>query len=264
MAPSLIDTHAHLDAAEFAGDLSEVIERARRAEVQIISVSTDLDSAEATVELARRYKLRCAVGIHPHLAERYVHDGRFAPESLDRLTGLAQQRQVVAIGEIGLDYYKNYAPREAQLVIFRAQLALARQVELPVVIHLREAALEVLAELRRLPGLRGVIHSFTGDAELAQQIEALGFYLSLNGIVTFGKESSLRQAAQQISLERLLLETDSPYLAPVPWRGKRNEPLYLRQVAEFVAELRGLTPEALAQATSENARRLFGLCIDSR
>lgn len=264
MELSLIDTHVHLDATEFAGDLPGVIERARRAGIGIISVSTDLDSAEATVALARRYGLCCAVGIHPHLAERYIHGGRFAPEALDRLSGLAQERQVVAIGEIGLDYYKNYAPREAQLVIFRAQLELARQVELPVVIHLREAAPELLAELRRLPGLRGVLHSFTGDAELARQIEALGFYLSLNGIVTFSKESSLRQAAQHISRERLLLETDSPYLAPVPWRGKRNEPLYLIQVAQFVAELRGLTREELAQATSANARRLFGrhsLCI---
>jgi TatD DNase family protein len=186
---SLIDTHAHLDAPQFAADRDTVIARARAVEVEIISVSTDLESSETTLRLSESYNLFCAVGIHPHEAARYV-DGVGAvrePSLQERLAALAKNPRVVAIGEIGLDYFKDYAPRSVQQKVFRAQLALARELDLPVIIHMRDSAEDVLAELQRFQGLKGVIHSFTGDRELASRIIAQGFYLGFNGIITFNR-----------------------------------------------------------------------------
>ncbi len=209
------------------------------------------------MKLAERYQLFCAVGIHPHEAGRYADGSDLGLETRKRLADLTKNPRVVAIGEIGLDHFKNYAPRSTQLSVFRAQLELARELNLPVIIHMRDAAEDLLTELRSFPGLRGVIHSFTGDQELANHILALDFYLGLNGIVTFSKDPALREAVQRIRMDRLLVETDAPYLAPVPHRGRRNEPAFVRHVADCVADRRGLSREEFARATTENAQQLF-------
>lgn len=250
----LIDSHAHLDSSQFDADREHVIRRALAADVGIISIATDVASSYKTLEIARKYELRCTAGVHPHQAEQFS-----AEETLAHLRKLCAEPEVVAVGEIGLDYFKEYAPRESQQKAFRAQLALAQELGKPVVIHLRDAAQDLLKILREHSGVRGVIHSFTGEWALAHELLDLGFYLSVNGIVTFEKSQSLREAVAKIPLERLLIETDSPYLAPVPLRGKRNEPSFVRYVAHAVAHIQSISLDAVAQATTRNARALFGL-----
>ncbi len=262
----LIDSHAHLDNAQFDADREHVVRRALEAGVRVISIATDLRSSHKGLEIARKYELHCTAGLHPHEADQFVGD-----ETLEQLRRLLTEPEVIAIGEIGLDYFKEYAPRESQQRAFRAQLALAQELRKPVVVHLREATEDLLAILREcaphprplsLQGrgerLRGVVHSFTGDWGLAQELLALGFYLSVNGIVTFEKSQALRAAVARIPLERLLLETDCPYLAPVPMRGKRNEPSFVHYVAQTVAQIKKLSLDEIAQATTQNARALFG------
>lgn len=250
----LIDSHAHLDSSQFDADREHVIRRALAADVGIISIATDVASSYKTLEIARKYELRCTAGVHPHQAEQFS-----AEETVVHLRNLCAEPEVVAVGEIGLDYFKEYAPRESQQKAFRAQLALAQELGKPVVIHLRDAAQDLLKILREHSGVRGVIHSFTGEWALAHELLDLGFYLSVNGIVTFEKSQSLREAVAKIPLERLLIETDSPYLAPVPLRGKRNEPSFVRYVAHAVAHIQSISLDAVAQATTRNARALFGL-----
>ncbi len=254
----LIDSHAHLDSKQFNADRAEVIHRALEADIQIITMGTDLDSSEQAVRLAHKYGIFAAVGIHPHEAGRFAKDDQLDPKVLTQLEALLTEARVVAVGEIGLDYFKNYSPRQSQLVGFREQLALARRLKRPVVIHDRDADEDLLQILRDSDTI-GVVHSFTGDVALARRILDLGFYLGVNGIVTFPKSNILREAVKAIPLERLLVETDSPYLAPVPQRGKRNEPLYVRHVAECVAQLRKISLEKLAEVTTENSVTLFGL-----
>ncbi len=249
----LIDSHAHLDSSQFDTDREHVIRRALEANVKIISIATDVASSWKTLEIARKYELRCTAGVHPHEAEHFTEE-----ETLTQLQKLCAEPEVVAIGEIGLDYFKEYAPRAAQQRAFRAQLALALGLGKPVVIHLRDAADDLLQILSEHAGVRGVVHSFTGDWALAQELLDLGFSLSVNGIVTFEKSQALRDAVAQIPLERLLIETDSPYLAPVPMRGKRNEPSFVRYVAQAVAQMKKISFDAVAQATTRNARALFG------
>ncbi len=255
---NLIDTHAHLDAQQFDPDREAVIQRAREAGVQIITMGTDLDSSERAVRLAQSYEIFAAVGIHPHEAGRFVKGDRLDRGALARLEALLKEERVVAVGEIGLDYCKNYSPRPAQLIAFGEQLALAQHMKKPVVIHNRNSEEDLLKFLKDTRA-QGVVHSFTGDAELAQEILSLGLYIGINGIVTFPQSEGLRQAVKIIPGERLLLETDSPYLAPVPHRGQRNEPPYVQYVADCVAQLRNLPSGQLAQATTENARLLFAL-----
>lgn len=254
----LIDTHAHLDSKQFNADREEVIHRAREEGIQIITMGTDLDSSEQAVQMAHKHEIFAAVGIHPHEADRFVKDNQLETKVLAQLEALLQEERVVAVGEIGLDYFKNYSPRESQLIVFREQLALARRLKRPVVIHDRDAD-EDLLEILRGSDTIGVVHSFTGDVALARRILDFGFYLGVNGIVTFPKSNILREAVKAIPLERLLVETDSPYLAPVPQRGRRNEPLYVSHVAECVARLRKISLEKLAEVTTENAVTLFGL-----
>lgn len=249
----LIDSHAHLDSPQFDADREQVIQRALKANVGIISIATDVASSWKTLEIARKYELVCAVGVHPHEAEQ------FSEEALGQLRALCAAPEVVAIGEIGLDYFKEYAPRASQQRAFRAQLALAIELNKPVVIHLRDAAEDLLKILGEHRGVRGVVHSFTGDWALAQKLLELGLYLSVNGIVTFEKSQTLRDAVAQVPLERLLIETDCPYLAPVPMRGRRNEPSFVRYVAHAVAQIKKTSPDAIAQATTRNAQALFGL-----
>jgi len=248
----LVDSHAHLDSSQFDADREHVVRRALEQDVTIISIATDIASSWKTLEIARKYELRCAVGIHPHQAEQ------FSEEALKQLRKLCAEPEVVAVGEIGLDYFKEYAPRASQQRAFRAQLELARELNKPVVIHLRDAANDLLQILAEHAGVRGVVHSFTGEWALAQKLLELGFYLSVNGIVTFQKSQALRDAVAQIPLEKLLVETDCPYLAPVPMRGKRNEPSFVRYVAQAVAHIKKISLDAVAQATARNARALFG------
>ncbi|MCX8103542.1 MAG: TatD family hydrolase [Candidatus Bipolaricaulota bacterium] len=249
----LVDSHAHLDSSQFDADREHVIRRALEANVRIISIATEIQSSWKTLEIARKYELRCTVGIHPHQAEQFSGD-----ETLAQLRALCAAPEVVAVGEIGLDYFKEYAPRASQQRAFRAQLTLAQELNKPVVIHLRDAAEDLLQILSEHRNMRGVIHSFTGDWALAQKLLALGFYLSVNGIVTFEKAQVLREAVAQIPLERLLVETDSPYLAPVPMRGRRNEPSFVRYVAQAVAQIRRVSVDEVAEATTRNAQALFG------
>ncbi|MGB9724408.1 MAG: TatD family hydrolase [Chloroflexia bacterium] len=252
--PDLYDSHTHLNEAAFDGDLPAVLERARRQGVrEMLVVGYDLESSARAVALARKYGLHAAVGIQPHLA---LQTG---PREIAHLEALAQDPTVVALGEIGLDYYRDRSPRPRQRHLFRSLLSLARTLGLPVVIHCREAFADLLEDLSREgTGWPGVMHCFSGTAEQAREFLALGLYLSLAGPVTYPHAPKLWQVAREVPLDRLLLETDCPWLPPQPHRGERNEPAYLIYTAARVAELRGTPLEVVARATSYNARTLFG------
>lgn len=253
----LIDSHAHLNDRRFETDREEVLVRARGAGLAaVVNVGFDLPSSAACLELADRHPfLFAAVGVHPHDA------AGVPPDYLERLWELARHARVVALGEMGLDYYRNLSPRAVQEKVFREQLALARELDLPVIIHDREAHAAVLDILRKdgLGRRGGVMHCFSGDWALAGECLELGLYISLAGPVTYPNAQKTREVAAKVPLDRLLVETDCPYLPPQPWRGKRNEPAFLRRVVEEIAALRGATAAEVAAATTENARRLFGL-----
>jgi TatD DNase family protein len=250
----LIDSHAHVDFPQFDRDRGAVIQRARDADVvAIVNIGTNLASSRASVSLAERYDFMYAtVGIHPHDAETASQD------TLEELRILASHPKVVAIGEIGLDYYRDYSPRPAQRRAFRDQLALASALGLPVVVHSREAHDEVLATLQDWEGT-GVLHTYAGGPERLDDVMAMGFCIGISGPVTFPKAERLREVVQAVPVDRLLVETDCPYLTPAPHRGKRNEPAYVKHVAEAAAQVRGVSPDDIAGATTENTRRLFGL-----
>jgi TatD DNase family protein len=253
----LIDTHAHLDFPELSGDLEGVLRRARENGVlQIIAIGIDLPSSRRAMELARNYPcIHSTIGIHPHNAHP-LSDG-----SLGDLLEMAKEEKVLAIGEIGLDYFRNHQPRDIQRECLRQQLELACSARLPVVFHIRDAFDDFLdiapGFVSRLPGL--VLHCFSGDWPTAKRCLDLGAYLSIPGTVTFPKAANQREVAGRAPLERLLLETDSPYLAPVPFRGKNNEPSYLIHTARKVAELRGEAIEEVSGVTTGNAHRVFGI-----
>lgn len=252
-----VDTHAHLVDEAYDGDRKEVIHRAGAAGVtRIVNVGYDLDSSRSSVALAGEYDfVYAAVGVHPHDAARAPAD------YLEKLSELARGQKVVAIGETGLDYYRNLSPRLDQQRVFREQLALARDLELPVIIHDRDAHGDLLAILRRdgLGRAGGVLHCFSGSWEMARECVRMGFYISIAGVVTYPKSTRLKSIAVNLPAERLLVETDCPYLTPEPRRGRRNEPAYVRYVIEHIAGLRGVPAAELALITTENARRLFGL-----
>ena len=256
----LIDTHCHLDSDRFDADREAVLERAAAAGVSIlIDPGADLESSRRAVGLAHRCeRVFAAVGIHPHEAST-LDDG-----ALDELRRLAAHPKVVAVGEIGLDYYRDLSPRPQQRSAFEAQLALAAELHLPVIVHQREAAADVMAVLKAwagggLDGARGVLHAFSGDLAMAQEAVALRFFIGVAGPVTFQNARRLAEIVSQLPVDRLLIETDAPYLAPHPHRGQRNEPAHLPLVAGRVAELVGLPLDALAVTLAENARRLFRL-----
>jgi len=251
--PELFDSHTHLNEAAFSGDLPAVLERARQQGVrEMLVVGYDLPSSAHAVSLARKYGLYAAVGIQPH----YAH--QTGPRELARLEELARDPRVVALGEIGLDYYRDRSPRPQQRRLLGELLSLARALDLPVVIHCREAFADLLEDLgREGKGWRGVMHCFSGTVEQARDFLALGLHLSLAGPVTYPRAPKLWRVAQEVPLERLLLETDCPWLPPQPHRGERNEPAYLIYTAARVAELRQEPLEAVAQATCRNARALF-------
>ncbi|MEW6172522.1 MAG: TatD family hydrolase [Bacillota bacterium] len=256
----LIDTHCHLNDRRFDKDRPAVLQAAGAAGVEkIINVGYDIASSEQGVALAHSHPgIFAVVGVHPHDA------AKASPDYLQVLKRLAGKKKILAIGEIGLDYYRDLSPRPTQRKVFVEQLKVAREVELPVVIHCREAIPDVYDILsREAIGLPGVMHCFSGNWEEAGRFLALGFYISIAGPVTFTKNDSLVEVVKLAPLERLLLETDAPYLAPVPYRGKRNEPAYLVHTARRVAEVRGLSLEEVAQATTENAAQLFGSVLNT-
>ncbi|MDI6631161.1 MAG: TatD family hydrolase [Bacillota bacterium] len=252
----LTDTHCHLDDERFDPDRAAVVGRARAAGVtRIITVGYDLASSRRGIDLAGSLTgVFAVVGVHPHDA------AAAPPDYIEVLRRLAREPRVVAVGEIGLDFYRDLSPRPVQREVFAAQLRLARELGLPVVIHCRDAHGEVCEILKReAAGLAGVMHCFSGSWEEAEHFLALGFHISIAGPVTFPQSTKLVEVARRVPLDRLLLETDAPYLTPVPHRGKRNEPAYLVHTARRVAEIRGISLEELASATTENAARLFGL-----
>lgn len=253
----LADSHAHLIDKAYRNDSAKVIERALDSGVKlIINLGYDIKTSLRAVEMADRYPFMYAsAGVHPHEAER-------APKNyLDKLRELAVKKKIIAIGEIGLDYYRDLSPRKKQQEVFRKQLKLAQEVELPVIIHDREAHQEVLDIVREEQGGKnsGVFHCFSGDWEMAQQCIEMGFYISIAGPVTFKNSRSLQEVAKKIPLDRILVETDCPYLTPVPYRGKRNEPAYVKYTVEKIASLRGMNWEEFAQAVYKNTQKVFRL-----
>ena len=253
----LIDSHAHIQGKEYAGEVDAVIGRAREAGVEQIIVvggAGDMSSNTAAVALAESWpNLYATVGMHPHDAKDV------GEEELQQLKELAAHPKVIAVGETGLDYYYNHSPWEVQRRVFAQFIRLASETDLPLVVHERDAAREV-AELLRGEGegkIRGVIHCFTGDYAAACAYLDLGFYLSLTGIITFKNAEPLREVVRKMPLDRIFVETDSPYLTPVPHRGRRNEPAYVRFVAATIASVKGLNIEELARVTTNNVRALF-------
>jgi TatD DNase family protein len=253
----LIDTHAHLEMREFNDDRDEVIKRAREAGVEyIITIGTTVESSRDAVMLADKYDfIYAAIGIHPHEVKDILHP------SYDIIRHFAKHKKVVAYGEIGLDYHYEYSPRADQKRKFRDMLREARMLELPVIVHDRDAhddTLQILSE-EWPPELGGVLHCFSGDLAMAKRVIEMGFSLSIAGPVTFPKAEALREVVRQVPIEHLLIETDSPYLAPQPMRGKRNEPSFVRHTAEAVAKIKGLSFDDVARITSFNAMQLFGI-----
>ena len=256
----LIDTHAHLDDEQLAPDLDAVIARAKAAGVvTIVAVGTTLETSRQAVQLAHNHTIvRAAVGIHPNYA------AQASAGDWQSVVDLSREPRVVAVGETGLDRFRTDTPFEQQVDYFERHLGLARERALPVIIHCRDAEPDVLHCLSAAAGagpVRGVMHSFSGQAATAARCLELGLYISFAGQLTFKnrKFDALREVARLVPLDRLLVETDSPYLAPEPHRGERNEPAYVRLTAERLADLRGMTFAELAAATASNARRLFGI-----
>ena len=258
VSPVLTDSHAHVQVHQFDADRERVIADAFAAGVgRMVVPGVDLESSRAAVALAAVHsgRLFAGVGTHPHDATTLTAEALAAQRELAR-----SAPGVVAIGEIGLDFYRDLSPREVQRAALVAQLDLARELDLPVILHNRESHAEMVALLREHgAGARGVFHCFIGDQQMARDALDLGFYLSFAGPVTFPKNTELAEVAAWAPLERILVETDSPYLAPPPYRGKRNQPAYVTQVARHIAELRGLPFERLAAATTANAAALFRL-----
>ncbi|NJN70085.1 MAG: TatD family hydrolase [Nitrospira sp.] len=253
----LFDTHTHLDDARYNDDREAMIARAREAGVEaFVSIGCDLATSQAAVELADQYPfVYASVGVHPHEV-KHIQDGWY-----NEFRRLAKRNNVVAWGEIGLDYHYNHSSPKDQRERFREQIQLARELTLPVIIHTREAQEDTVTILKeeRASEIGGVFHCFSGDAWLAKEALDLGFYLSFSGILTFQNAAALREIAKQTPLDRVLIETDCPYLTPVPYRGKRNEPAYVFHVAQQLASIHGpaLSLEQISRQTSDNAKRLF-------
>lgn len=259
-----IDTHAHLDDEAFAGEADALIARAAAAGVtRIVNVGFNADGWDTSTTLVTQYAdrgLYLALGIHPNYAQEATEAGLAALRA--RCLPGPDRPRVVAIGETGLDYYRTYCPFDQQRASFRAHLALARDLDLPVIIHDRDAHDDIMAILRSDgAGTRGVMHSFSGDLAMAEECIARGYLLSLSGPVTFPKATDRHLIARTVPLEALLLETDCPYLTPVPHRGRRNEPSYIPLMAAALATLRGIPVAEVATATTANATRLFALGV---
>jgi len=253
----LIDTHCHIQFADYPLDTAEVLTNARDSGVVgMIVVGCGLHDSQAAPVFANKYDdVWASIGLHPHEAAKYVHDHH----ALQQFRDLTNQRKVVAIGETGLDYYYENSPKEDQKKLLRFQLELAVEHDLPLIFHVRDAFDDFWPIVDEYKGLRGVVHSFSSDARDLEQILARGFYVGLNGIMTFTKRSDQLEAAKVIPLEKLLLETDAPFLTPTPFRGTICEPKHVRTTVEFLAHLRDESLEDVAGATTSNARKLFQL-----
>ena len=261
MGLHLIDTHAHLDYPHLHDQLDEVIERANLAGIkQIISIGVKLSTSEGPKKIAEANDhIWCSIGIHPHEAEN-------EPLScdLDAIRAAADHPKVVAIGEAGLDYYYDNAPRERQAQSLRAQITIARELDLPIIIHAREAdddMADILEDEYAKGAYKGVLHCFSSGETLAKRALAIGFYISFSGIVTFKSAVEIQQVAKSVPDDRILVETDAPFLAPVPMRGKKNEPAFTAYTAQFLADLRGISLDHFADITTQNALRLFSKMV---
>jgi len=253
----LTDSHAHLDDREFAGELPQVIKRAQQAGLElIVAPGTDLDSSNNCAQIARQYPMiYAAAGFHPHSALEFSED------KLPELEALLQEEKVIAAGEIGLDYHYDFSPPQVQQEVFLAQLELASKNKLPVIAHLRKADEDFYRIVKSvsLGDKPGVVHCFSSDLKMAKNMLDLGFYLGITGVLTFNKAEVLREVARYAPLDRLLLETDCPYLAPHPHRGKRNEPANIPLIAGALASLKHLNPQEVAEVCRDNLRDLFGI-----
>ncbi|MHB8172179.1 MAG: TatD family hydrolase [Thermincolia bacterium] len=253
----LFDTHAHLDDTKYNHDRQEMLVRARAARVElIVNVGYDLPSSRRSVQLARENDfIYAAVGFHPHDAKEVDE------AALQEIRSLAGEAKVVALGEMGLDYFRNLSPKEVQQRVFREQIALARELKLPIIVHDRDAHGDIMSILKEegAQEVGGILHCFSGSWEMARECIKLGFYISFAGPVTFNNAARLQEVAAKVPLEWMLIETDAPYLTPEPHRGKRNESGYVSHVVAKIAEIRGLTYEEVAGVTLANGKKVFGL-----
>ena len=249
------DTHAHLDDEKFSPDRDELISSfAQSGVTRVLNASSDMESCFETVRLCQKYDfIYGAVGIHPEAADRFCED------DLQKIAGLSREKNIVAIGEVGLDYYWDDVPREIQKEVFRKQAALAEELALPLVAHDRDAHRDTLEILKEFPALRVVYHCFSGSAEYARELVKLGYYFSFGGAVTFKNARHSHEVLLSVPHERIMLETDCPYMAPVPYRGKRNHSGYIPHIAEKIAEIRGVSSEEVGRITTDNAKRFFGI-----
>lgn len=256
----LVDSHCHLNFPEFASDLGDVLDRAMENGVgMVLTVNTKLEQAKDLQIIADQYpQVFCSVGVHPHDAANYVN-GYNGDTLYNQIKVLAQHPKVVAIGETGLDYYYNNSPRENQISSFQDHIRASIDLTLPLIIHTRDADEDTITCLKEIGEnkAKGVFHCFSGSADLAHKALDLGFYISFSGILTFKNAESLRQIAQEVPLDRILVETDAPFLAPIPHRGKRNEPAFTRYTAELLANIKGLSYSAIETATTNNFFTLF-------
>ena len=254
--PMIFESHAHYDSQQFDDDRDALLNSMQENGVgTIINSAADWDSVTEVVELAEKYPfVYAAVGMHPDEV------GDLNEERFDFMKSQCQKEKVVAVGEIGLDYYWDNESHDTQKKWFIRQLELARELDLPVIIHSRDAAADTLEIMKEhAKGLRGVIHCFSYSKELAREYVKMGFYIGIGGVVTFKNGKKLKEIAEEIPLDRILLETDCPYLAPVPFRGKRNSSLYIPYIAQEIANLKGITYEEVVAQTEENGKRLFGI-----
>ena len=256
----LVDSHAHIDFPQFAEDREAMLERARVAGVcALLAIGTGPgpEKLDSTLPYADQYDwIYASIGIHPHEAKQVT------PQHLEELANLAKHPKVIAWGEIGLDYFYDHSPRDIQHRVFREQMALARDAKLPIIIHCRDAwpdCLALIEEVWHPTGIGGILHCFTGTIEEARRGLDAGFMISFAGNSTYPKTQHIRDVAKEVPLDRILIETDSPFLAPQPYRGKRNEPAYVAEVARTLANVRNLSPEEFAAATAANFRRFFQL-----
>jgi TatD DNase family protein len=251
----LIDSHAHLEMSEFVQDRKDVIQRAYNNGIDcIITIGIDIEACQQAIALAEEFEFVYAVlGVHPHNAKD-IDEGTY-----HILRSLTQHDKVCALGEIGLDFFRNLSPQDVQIKRFKELIELARELTLPIVVHDRDAHQETLSILKEEKAFEvgGVIHCFSGDYEMAANCLDMGFYISIPGTITFSKSTSLQELVRSIPLEWILIETDSPFLAPIPFRGKRNEPSYVRYVADKIAKIKNLDFEEVASVTSQNAKALF-------
>lgn len=254
-SPVYFDTHAHLNTVEFVKDIREVINRAREKGVRwILDVGDSVETSKKSIELFKDYsEIYSCIGIHPHNA------GKALESDFHELEKLLLKDSVVALGEVGLDYYYEFSDKDVQKEIFTKQIRLAKRLGKPVVIHCRQAENDLVSIIQKEGPVKGVAHCFSGNADFLKECLDIGLWISFSGIITFKKAMDLRETASAVPSDKLLIETDSPYLSPVPFRGRRNEPAFVTEVARCIAEIRGVSQEKIAETTTENALSFFDL-----